>query len=318
MTSKGFLKSKFLMILILAFALSLSIAAHALEFDGVIEPHRVIKMGGSGTPGILEKVAVDRGDLVKKGQVLATLQSGVEKASMEIARARAESEANVKIKTAKVSLALALARADLVAVIKAKQADLDLAVRKKERTEKLFTKDFLPFADYDEAETKKLLAEAMLDEAVQNKRFAELEHTRAGAQLEESLINKKLAELEYDRAAEVVKRLIVTSPVDGVVVERYLSSGEYVEEQSILKLAQIHPLNVEVIIPVKYYLSLKVGMRAVVKPEAPIGGHYTAEVKVLDKVIDAASGTFGARLELPNPNYHLPAGLKCKVIFPFK
>lgn len=61
---------------------------------------------------------------------------------------------------------------------------------------------------------------------------------------------------------------------------------------------------------------LKVGMRAKVIPEAPIGGQYTAEVKIVDKVIDAASGTFGVRLELPNPNYRLPAGLKCKVIFP--
>ena len=50
-------------------------------------------------------------------------------------------------------------------------------------------------------------------------------------------------------------------------------------------------------------------------PEAPIGGQYTAEVKIVDRVIDAASGTFGVRLELPNPGYRLQAGLKCKVIF---
>ena len=35
-----------------------------------------------------------------------------------------------------------------------------------------------------------------------------------------------------------------------------------------------------------------------------------------DRVVDAASGTFGVRLELPNPGYRLPAGLKCKVRFP--
>jgi membrane fusion protein, multidrug efflux system len=39
-------------------------------------------------------------------------------------------------------------------------------------------------------------------------------------------------------------------------------------------------------------------------------------VKVVDHVIDAASGTFGIRLELKNPDYSLPAGLKCKVRFP--
>ena len=41
-----------------------------------------------------------------------------------------------------------------------------------------------------------------------------------------------------------------------------------------------------------------------------------ARGQVVDRVVDAASGTFGVRLELPNPNYALPAGLKCKVRFP--
>ena len=51
-------------------------------------------------------------------------------------------------------------------------------------------------------------------------------------------------------------------------------------------------------------------------PEAPVNGAYQARVKVVDQVVDAASGTFGVRLELPNPGYRLPAGLKCKVRFP--
>ncbi|MFN0162035.1 MAG: hypothetical protein ACKVQQ_12450, partial [Burkholderiales bacterium] len=33
----------------------------------------------------------------------------------------------------------------------------------------------------------------------------------------------------------------------------------------------------------------------------------------VDRVIDAASSTFRVRLELPNPDAKLPAGLRCKV-----
>ncbi len=306
------------LILLMVLFSFISVEARALEIDGVIEPHRVIKMGGSGTPGILNDVNVDRGDTIKKGQVLATLQSGVEKAALELARYRADEDARVKIKVAQANVDTALARAEMVAIIKARKADLDLAIRKEDRSSQLYKKDYVPFADMDESETRKRLAEAQLDEAVQNKKFSELEHKRTQAQLDEMAIAKRLAELEYQRADEVVKRLIIKSPVDGVVVERYLSSGEYVEDQPILKLAQIHPLNVEVILPVKHYHLIKTGMRATVKPEAPVGGQYTAEVKVIDKVIDAASGTFGVRLELPNPNHQIPAGLKCKVIFPIK
>jgi hypothetical protein len=38
-------------------------------------------------------------------------------------------------------------------------------------------------------------------------------------------------------------------------------------------------------------------------------------VKLIDRVFDAASGTFGLRLELPNPGNRLPAGLRCRIQF---
>lgn len=49
----------------------------------------------------------------------------------------------------------------------------------------------------------------------------------------------------------------------------------------------------------------------------PIGGSYQASEKVVDRVLDAASGTFGVRLVLPNPDYRLPAGIRCEARFPF-
>ena len=261
-------------LILLALVLSVPTASEAAEFDGVIEPYMVVKVG-SGVYGILETVSVDRGDFVKKGQVLATLQSAVERATMEAARARAEMEADIK----------------------AKQANLEFYTRKKKMNEELYKKEVLPFSQMDEIETNRILAETQLQDALENKR---------------------LAELEYKRSVEVVNRLTIRSPINGVVVERNLSPGEYIENQSVLKLAQIDPLNVEVILPVNLLPSVKIGMKAKVIPEAPIGGQYVAAVKIVDRVVDAASGTFGVRLELPNPNNRLPAGLKCKVIFPDK
>jgi hypothetical protein len=36
---------------------------------------------------------------------------------------------------------------------------------------------------------------------------------------------------------------------------------------------------------------------------------------VVDPMFDAASGTFGVRLTLPNPERKIPAGLKCRARF---
>ena len=35
----------------------------------------------------------------------------------------------------------------------------------------------------------------------------------------------------------------------------------------------------------------------------------TVKVKIIDRVMNSASGTFGVRLELPNPEFILPVGL---------
>lgn len=63
------------------------------------------------------------------------------------------------------------------------------------------------------------------------------------------------------------------------------------------------------------YQSVKLGQMVEIVPEQPAGSRYRATVKVIDKVLDAASGTFGVRLELPNRHAQIPAGLRCKALF---
>jgi multidrug efflux pump subunit AcrA (membrane-fusion protein) len=100
-----------------------------------------------------------------------------------------------------------------------------------------------------------------------------------------------------------------------VVVERLLGPGEYRNDQSpVLTLAQIDPLRVEVFMPTAHFGQIRVGSKAEVRPEE-IGGIHVAIVTVVDHVLDAASGTFGVRLTLPNPQLVLPAGIHCKVTF---
>jgi multidrug efflux pump subunit AcrA (membrane-fusion protein) len=127
--------------------------------------------------------------------------------------------------------------------------------------------------------------------------------------------SKQLASLELKEATAIVDRKSIKSPVTGVVVERYLSPGEYVEAEPVVQVAQINPLKVELILGIEFFGSIKEGMVAVVKPAAPLGGEYTARVKLVDKIVDAASSTFRVTLELPNPRYQVMPGFKCKVIF---
>jgi len=124
-----------------------------------------------------------------------------------------------------------------------------------------------------------------------------------------------LNQLEVEHAQANLELRKIRSPIDGVVADRYLMPGEYIEDKPILKLAQLNPLRVEVVAPVTYFGRIKKGVHAQVKTEYGSFENLVAKVVVVDKVVDAASGTFGIRLELQNEDNQVPGGLKCTVRF---
>jgi RND family efflux transporter MFP subunit len=124
-----------------------------------------------------------------------------------------------------------------------------------------------------------------------------------------------LNQLEVEHAQANLELRKIRSPIDGVVADRYLMPGEYIEDKPILKLAQLNPLRVEVVAPVTYFGRIKTGVHAQVKTEYGSFENLVAKVVVVDRVVDAASGTFGIRLELQNEDNQVPGGLKCTVRF---
>lgn len=220
------------------------LAGEVPPLEGIVEPNELVQYS-SQIPGILEKVLVERGDWVKRGQTIARLKSGVQKAAVELAQAR-----------------------------------VDFGIRKLLRNEQLIKKQLISVHDRDEIETE-----------------------------------VTFAQLELSQAKEQLALRTIKSTKGGVVVERLGSPGEYVGEDPFLVIASVDPLSVEVVVPIQYYGSIKVGAKAVVEIELPIVGKYDAHVVIVDQIIDAASSTFRVRLELPNSKKKVPAGVQCKVVF---
>jgi RND family efflux transporter MFP subunit len=246
--------------------------ANATEFECVIEPQQVVKLA-SPVVGVIARLDVDRGDVVRQGQIVGKLQDGVEAAALTLARARATNEY----------------------VSKSMEARLAFLRSKFKRLNELYTKAISSQAALEEADAEAKMAEQ---------------------QLKEAELNREIAQLEIRHAEEVLDQRALRSPINGVVVERLLVPGEYRNEQTpILSLAEIDPLRVEVFVPAAHYGQMTRGGKALVRPEQPIGGVYPATITVVDQVFDSASGTFGVRLALPNPDFRLPAGIRCKVEF---
>lgn len=214
------------------------------RYECLMEPAVEIALSSS-VAGVIKTIKVDRGSVVKRGQVLVRLEAAAELAAIELARAK-----------------------------------LEFGQRKVDRTKELFREKFTSEYSVDEAVTE-----------------------------------TKLAEVELAQAKTLLGLRTLRSPINGIVVERLAQAGEFVADDEILKLAQLDPLHVEVILPVDMLNSIKKGMQATVYPGVAVGGEYKAKVITVDKVLDAASGTFGVRLALPNPGSKLPAGLRCMVQF---
>lgn len=241
----------------------------------LIEPFQRVELR-SPIEARIHAMNVDRGAEVRKGQILVELDSAAEKVALEAARYRAVMDGQIKT-----------AESRLVG-----------ATEKFNRRDQLVAEKFISAQDRDDSLAEMRVAEASLIEAKDNRRLAVIEEQRLNEMLEQRRLR---------------------SPFNGVVTERLKHVGEMAttgeNARPILRLAQTHPLRVEVVLPVALYGKLRAGQRAMVETESPLSARYNATVSIVDRVVDSASGTFGVRLELPNPNGAIPAGVKCRVTF---
>jgi len=247
------------------------VAKEEQTLDCVIEPSMLVELS-SQVRGVLEKVYVERGDIVTKGQLLAKLMSGVEKASVKISKGRARMEVDIK----------------------SRQAEREFRQNTLKQVSQLHKKRLASQREFDDAKTSSVIADVELEKAVELKR---------------------LASLELKRTEEVLKLRSIYSMINGVVIEVMKSPGEFVEEQPVMKIAQIDPLYVEVIVPESMMGDITIGQKASINVDIPKIFSYKGTVSVVDQVIDASSGTFGVRVTLPNPDKIIHAGLRCNAIF---
>lgn len=192
----------------------------------------------------------------------------------------------------RAAVGVAATRAKVAAEVQAAQASYELARQKHARALELRNQNFISAQALDQARAEADVARQRLAQARDQRRILARELQLAEAQLGLRTIR---------------------SPVDGVVVERYMSGGERVEEKPIVRVATVDPLRVEMVVPASLYGTISVGSVLMVAPELRDSAPRPAKVVLVDPLIDGPSNTFRVRLEMPNANHELPAGVRCKV-----
>lgn len=255
------------------------------------------------------KFYVNRGDHVKQGQLVATLES------RDLAAAVHNAEAQVSQATLNVhSVTLATIPESVVkaqADVESGQEQLDAAKKLLDSQQKLFEQGALAGRRVDEARVAYVSAKAQLAGAQEHLRALnsvgkEDQINTAQAQLEAAKAQLASANAQYSYAQ-------IFSPKAGVVADRPIYEGEMAAPGTpLLTVMDISRVVARINIPQNQGSGVKVGQMAEVIP-ADGGDTVPGKVTVVSPATDANSTTLQVWVQADNPGERLKPGASVHV-----
>lgn len=184
-------------------------SAQADVMGCLVEPDRVADVG-SQSVGVLETLMVERGDKVEAGQVVARLAAQVERASVSVAQARSQVDAELGQAVAAYGL----------------------AQRKLERTRDLLKKDFVSGQALDQAEAEARVAEQRVAQARESQKVALREYRLSAAQLSQRDVRSPFEGIVVERyrtEGERIERepVVRVARIDPLRVEAIVPAAQF-------------------------------------------------------------------------------------------
>jgi membrane fusion protein, multidrug efflux system len=224
---------------------------------------------GAEISGTVRKVSVKEGDRVRRGQLLAVIDSRVQQAQLEVAAAGIE-ESNQGLAEVKQALQTA-------------QADRKFAEATFQRYKALLAKKSVSQQEYDNAETR-------YKGAVANEMATQ-------AKLKQMEARQRQAQARHNSAATVLSYSRIVSPIDGVVTAKSVDEGSLVMPGApLITVEETGHFQLDASVPERFLGLIRVGEHVPVKV-----GSQQAEGRVIEVVpaADPATRTFVAKVELP-------------------
>lgn len=252
---------------------------------------------------------VNRGDHVKRGQLLAVLENrDLAAAAVEARGTLDEAEANFRSTTA-VSIPVDLAKAQ-TEVQSTKEA-LDAAKKLYDSRKALLDEGALPRRQLDEASVAYIQARSQYEVAVQQletlQKVGKEEQIKAAqGQVEAARGRKEGADAQLDYSQ-------VTSPIDGVVTDRPLYAGEMANAGApLLTVMDISHVIARANVPIDQLHFLKAGNPATISAlDSP--DETQGKVTVVSPALDPNSTTAEVWVLAPNPGERFKPGSSVQV-----
>jgi HlyD family secretion protein len=296
-----------------------STAESVLSASGYVVAHHKIAVGAK-VMGRVAWIGVEKGDIVQEGQVLVRLE---------------DSEFRAQVNQANANLAAAQARLDQLrsgsrpqeklkdkaAVLQA-EASLKTAEADYQRAETLYRSGVASKAELDHALAQRDTAAALVEAARQSSAMTDIgprtEEIRAAA----AQVQQMKAALDY--AHTQLAATEIKAPVAGTVLQRIVERGEMVSPSafggsgartSVVDLADLTDLQIELDISQSDFSRLKMGQRTEIIPEAFANLRYTGYIAEIAPEANRAKSTVQIKVKVENPNEHLRPEMNARVNF---
>ena len=229
--------------------------------------------------GRAEKVLVDVGDHVTKGQVLVQI--------LPIEYELAVSQAQAQLDQARARLGLAEGQRQLgdptqAASVKKAAADLANAEQKFRRTAELTQQGVMPKQTYDEDEANHNAMKAAYDLALQD-----VTNMQAAIKQDEAAL---------DLARKKLRDTSIRAPFDGFIKERDVTVGQYLKATATpspaFGIVNIDPMRARLKVPEKMAAWVSVGQPIEVTVEAFPDHTFQGKIWRINPSVDAATRTF--------------------------
>ncbi|HEY7783552.1 MAG TPA: efflux RND transporter periplasmic adaptor subunit [Pyrinomonadaceae bacterium] len=290
-----------------------------LTVSGYVVAHHKIAVGAK-VMGRVKWIGVEKGDRVQQGQVLVRLE---------------DSEFRAQVNQAKANLAAAQARFDQLragsrpqeklkdrAGVLQAEATLRNAEAEYERTEKLHRAGVASKAELDRAVAQRDTARALVDAAKQASAMTDIgprtEEIRAAA----AQVQQMKAALDY--AQTQLADTEIKAPVSGTVLQRIVETGEMVTPSafgesgartSVVALADLSDLQIELDISQTDFARLKMDQRAEIIPEAFPNLKYSGFIAEIAPEANRAKATVQVKVKVENPDEQLRPEMNARVNF---
>jgi RND family efflux transporter MFP subunit len=299
---------------------------------GTVEPWQRVEVMPI-ISGTVSQVAVDIGAAVKRGDVLAELDSP--ELELDLAKARATvQQAKSRIMTARsgaqVSQAAVKTALATVASSEAtlRAAEAQVAYRKKqlERLRQLVERGAVENRLLDEEEDRHHSAQAEAYSAKVQVTVAKAGVEEAKAKLESATavmgeyeVGLRLAEVDRQKAEMIQAAARIVAPIDGIVTRRGCNVGEFVSAASaggssrLFTIMQANAVRVVTQVPDGDVPSVDVGDPAILRVHALGGREYTGKVSRMAYAEETGTRTMRVEIDLDNSDRRLRPGMYGRV-----